>query len=213
MTIRPITLAVGAIAVGFAGILFYRFGVLANATNPDPNHTHADFAVVVDSRKLDFSEEAFMSGVSTDATTHPTVGPKKFLHLHDGNGDVIHRHKPGLTLQEFFESLGAKFRTTPQGTCIDFPQIEELCGDAASKQWSMMVNGTDPSSFDPAYVFKDSDKILVFFSQSENEYRTTVDHYSQYMTDEACLYSQTCPWRGTPPTENCIADPEVPCVE
>ena len=34
----------------------------------------------------------------------------------------------------------------------------------------------------------------------------------QEMTDDACKYSKTCPWRGEPPAESCIADPAVPCT-
>jgi hypothetical protein len=185
------------------------------AQNPDPNHTHADFAVWVDGKQLDFSGQAFMSGLSTDANHDSEIGNRKYLHLHDGVGTVIHRHKPGLLLRDFFETLGVAFRVKDgNNLCIRFPQLpEEICQDEAShvNNWGMIVNGGNSSYFDPAYVFKDEDKIMIYVGDpepTEEDIRRAWDR----MTDDACKYSKTCPWKGEPPTENCIADPTVPCV-
>ncbi len=183
--------------------------------NPDPNHTHADFAVWIGGKMLDFSGPEFMSGVSTDETTHPTDGLKKYLHLHDGMGTVIHRHKPGLTLREFFASIGTTFRVIENNNlCIDFPQIEEVCQDEVMhRNWVMKINDQPQSFLDTAYVFKDGDKILLFFEDGKE---TTPEQYKRMedsLSDDACRYSKTCPWKGAPPAENCIADPAVPCME
>jgi len=200
------------------GAAAYNANEMLNAKNPDPNHTHADFAVWVGGTQLNFSDDAFMSGSSTDSDTHPTEGLKKYLHLHDGVGTVIHRHKTGLTVADFLQSLGL----TATGTCLtldtnlfsqvdanvasDFALTPTLC-DTGKFHWSMYVNGTQiPMNF--AYEFSDGDKILLTYDAGD-------DHTSLFdqITNDACLYSQTCPWRGDPPVENCIADPEVPCVE
>ena len=61
----------------------------------------------------------------------------------------------------------------------------------------------------PEYVFNDVD--MIFLTDSTDE--TVIQNQLSQLTDDACLYSRTCPWRGDPPTENCIADPSVPCVE
>lgn len=173
------------------------------APNPDPNHTHADFAVWVNGTELDFSDEQFMSGSSTDPEHKNVHHP--YLHLHDGNGHVIHRHKPGLSLRDFLDSLQVGF--SDDGMCYaSFVPLEDgqECGD---DPFRMFVNGT-AVAFDPAYVFADSDHILITNAGTEEE----VSAQLEAMTDDACLYSRTCPWRGDPPTENCIADPKVPCV-
>lgn len=202
-------MAVTALAIGAA------IWLRPPARNPDPNHTHADFAVWINGTKLDFSATQYMSGISTDPATHPDQGPQKYLHLHDGNGHVIHRHKPGLTLREFFESLGTTFRNANgnMDLCVDFPQMDEVCqNEAMHRNWAMVVNG-EHRFFDPAYVFQDGDQILIDFSEDETQdtdARMTKEW--EDMTGDACLYSRLCPWRGDPPTENCIADPEVPCV-
>lgn len=158
--------------------------------NPDPNHTHADFAVFMDGVKFDFSGEKFMSESESEEADddHEAHGHKHhpYFHLHDGVGHVLHMHKPGLPLREFFDSIAFRFN---------------------GPKWRMFVNGEE-TTFDLGYVFKDMDTILFTDSSDDEAVRTQLEE----MTDDACLYSKTCPWRGKPPIENCIADPAVPCV-
>lgn len=172
---------------------------LRRAENPDPNHTHADFAVYIRGEKVDFSGDKYMSGLSTDDSTHDEEDEyhHQHLHLHDNLGDVIHRHKPGLTLGEFFGSLDKETRDD----CF----MDEC--NTPDEQWRMFVNGAEmPMSLD--YVFADIDQILLTYGASDEQVQTQL----KMMTDEACLFSRTCPQRGDPPAENCIADPAVPCV-
>lgn len=203
--------------------------------NPDPNHTHADFAVWVNGTQLDFSAPEYMSVVPTTsaapmlpfvAKAHAhgdepegTVIPgRKYLHLHDGNGHVIHRHKPGLTLGDFFASLGMKM--TSDCFTLDQHQLEamnqswmeihnlgaNLCNNGKF-HWAMYVNGTQVP-MNPAYDFADLDQILLTYSAGD-------DHTAELelLSEDACRYSLRCPWKGEPPKENCISDPTVPCVQ
>lgn len=188
--------------------------------NPDPNHTHADFAVWVDGKQLDFSNPAFMSGLSTDDSTHDEEDEvhDKYLHLHDGNGHVMHSHQSGETIGDFFRSLGVIESSNGVDLCLTFPQLpQKLCADTESHTIWVMELDNDHTSITPVdfnYVFKDEDKILIAFTVAlpESAFQNTIDDYWKKMTDDACLYSKTCPWRGTPPTENCIADPLIPCL-
>ena len=192
------------------------------AENPDPNHAHADFAVWVEAAKLDFSDAIYMSSAPrTDAGGQlvPTDIPgRQYLHLHDGNGHVMHRHKPELTVGDFFTSIGLTMTTTclklddhqfaalDEGWKNDFGITKNLCTNGKF-HWTMVVNNKE-MPMDPSYVFADNDKIMLSYSAADiwsGEWKT--------MTDDACLYSQTCPWRGKPPAEGCIADPTVPCTE
>jgi hypothetical protein len=160
------------------------------AMNPDPNHTHADFAVYIDGAKIDFSDPTYMS--------NETKHRHKYFHLHDEIGTLVHRHKPNLTLGEFFDSLGVKMAPP----CMVLDSGKSVC-DEGDKRWTMVVNAKDVP-FDPQYVFQDTDKILL-------TYGILVPQIMK-MTDDACLYSRTCPERGKARTENCIADPTVPCT-
>ncbi|MBP9774137.1 MAG: hypothetical protein KBD00_05970 [Candidatus Peribacteraceae bacterium] len=170
--------------------------------NPDPNHTHADFAVWIDGRMWGFSKEKYMSGLSTEDHSTGEHGEKDlYFHLHDSNGHVIHSHKPGLPLAQFFTSLGWTFADG----CFLTDTAEKFCDDT-TKTWQMYVNGTK-QTFDLTYVFADGDKILLTYGNDEQ----MIEQQLQQLTDDACKYSKTCPWKGSPPTENCIADPAVPC--
>ncbi len=170
--------------------------------NPDPNHTHADFAVWVDGNQVDFSGSEFMSGESDEEdSNHNRLSP--YLHLHDGNGFVIHRHKPGLTLKDFLASIQLSF----EGKCEIALDIDgTICGETPFR---LFVNGTERTSFDLNYDFQDGDQLLITNASDDTELKMELS----IMSDDACKYSQTCPGRGAPPTENCIADPAVPCVE
>lgn len=201
--------------------------------NPDPNHTHADFAVWIGGVRLDFSGDAYMSSPPAHASfwlipsaqAHGDVDDghvvpgREYLHVHDGIGNVIHRHKPGLTLGEFFTSID--FAMTAECLTVDefqfglldpswvedFARTKTLCNDGKF-HWTFVVNG-EVRTMDPAFVFNDGDAILLSYGASDTAWQ---EEWKQ-MTSDACLYSQTCPWRGKPPAENCIADPTVPCVQ
>ncbi|MEQ1849803.1 MAG: hypothetical protein ABL890_04395 [Candidatus Peribacteraceae bacterium] len=167
--------------------------------NPDPNHTHADFAVFLGGKKVDFSLAKYMSGLSTDDTTHDEENEyhDEHLHLHDNNGDVLHRHKPALTIGAFFSSLpGVRY----EGSTFSI--------DGVAATVRLFVNGVENKD-SANHVFTDVDQILITDATEQTE----IDHELSLLTDEACLYSRTCPWKGDPPTENCIADPSIPCLE
>jgi hypothetical protein len=173
--------------------------------NPDPNHTHADFAVWIDGEKFDFSGDEFMSGSSKEEVgeDHGHEHKHPNLHLHDNVGNVIHRHKPGLSLGEFFASIGIKMEQTCFSTDID----RAVC-NTEGKTWQMFRNGKEVP-FDPSYVFADEDHLLLTYGATHEQLISEL----QQMTDDSCIYSQTCPERGEKPEEGCVADPAVPCTE
>ena len=164
--------------------------------NPDPNHTHADFAVWVDGEMVDFSGPEYMSGLSYSDESHDEEHEyhHEHLHLHDEVGTVLHRHKPGLTLKEFFDSLGYRFDARNWRMFLNNPSVK-------GAEWQEV-------DFDLSYVFMDMDMVLITDSASD----VAVTVQQDKMTEEACLYSRTCPWKGDPPAENCVADPAIPCV-
>ncbi len=178
------------------------------AVNPDPNHIHMDLAVWIEGRQVDFTNAKYMSGVSTDETSHDEEDEyhHKYLHLHDGIGHVIHSHTPGLTLGEFLSSLG--FRMSEE--CMDLDTGIAVCPQRGYR-WRMFVNGIE-QPMEPNHVFGDLEKILLTYQGSDPVSELRIKEQLKEMTDDACLYSRTCPERGDPPAENCLADPEVPCV-
>ena len=187
------------IAAG-AGAAWY----LGPQENPDPNHTHADFAVYISGKRIDFAHDEFMSGSSTGSLTDADhLAHDPYYHLHDGVGDVIHRHKPALPIGQFFKSIGF----TMAKDCFT-PKDERPVCNSGTSTWKMYVNGTE-MPFDPEYAFADLDKILLTYGANQAQ----VQQQLSSLTDDACRYSKTCPWKGAPPAENCISDPSVPCME
>lgn len=226
---RFLPVLIAAVAMGVAAMTPRQY-----VQNPDPNHTHADFAVWVNGTLLDFSDDRYMSAPPVQATVFDLLVPvasahgdeeeagalpgREYLHLHDGNGRVLHRHKPGLTIGDFFASLGLDmgdgcftlddflFAQLDQDWAKDFARTKTLCDDGKFR-WTMIVNG-EVVPMDHHYVPNDMDKILLSYGSSDT---APMEQYAS-ITDEACKYSKTCPWKGEPPTENCIADPTIPCI-
>lgn len=200
------------------------YGYNRRAQNPDPNHTHADFAVWINGVQLDFAKQKYMSHVPVTsvpssfsfiprALAHEdepeggsgsvAVSGREYLHLHDGNGHVVHRHKPGLGFGDFLSSIGF----TLTSTCLTTDEGKKTC-NADTKTWQFFVNGKEITPLPVNYVFADDDQLLLTYGADAAEVQKELSQ----MTDDACKYSKTCPGHGTPPTENCIADPTVPCV-
>lgn len=200
------------------------YGRLHRVPNPDPNHTHADFAVWINGVQLDFAQEKYMSRVPVAFSPNQSfsfvprvsahedepeggsgvlVTGREFLHLHDMNGHVIHRHKPGLGFGDFLSSIG--FMLTE--TCLTTDTGVTTCNRDAGDIWRLYVNGMQVTPLPVNYLFADGDQILLTFGAEAD-----VPEQLSALTDDACKYSKTCPGRGAPPAENCIADPTIPCT-
>ena len=159
-----------------------------------PVHEHADFKVYLNSQEYDFTQEKYQS---TDTNE---LDPD--THLHDGNGEIIHKHKSGITLGYFFETIGMAFTDS----CLTLDTGEEFCSDD-NATLKFLVNGQSNDQFG-AYEFRDEDQILISYG---NEGEAVIQEQISSVSDQACIYSETCPERGTPPTENCVGGLGTTC--
>lgn len=155
-------------------------------------HEHADFAVYLNGERFDFKPAKYQS-----SDTNP-LDPD--AHLHDGNGDVTHKHRKGITLGYFFDTLGMKF----DNQCFATDDGKQYC-NTADKKLTMYVNGKENTQFGN-YEFTDLDRILITYGDM-----TGVADQITSVTDMACMYSEKCPERGTPPTENCVGGLGTEC--
>lgn len=155
-------------------------------------HEHADFAVYLNGEKFDFTKAKYQS-----SDTNP-LDPD--AHLHDGNGDVTHKHRKGITLGYFFDSLGMKF----DNQCFATDDGKQYC-NTSDKKLRMFVNGKENTAFGN-YEFTDLDRILITYGDE-----TGVADQITSISDDACLYSEKCPERGKPPTENCVGGLGTEC--
>lgn len=160
-------------------------------------HYHADFKVYLEGRLYDFAQSRYMS--------EKNVIQSNFVHLHDMDGDVIHKHMSGITLKTFFTSLGMQF----DGQCFRTDNAVAYC-NSANKILKMYVNGERNYDFQN-YDFQDMDRILITYG-SEDE--AAVQRQIKSVTDKACIQSLKCPERGKPSDEstcvsgtNCVVNP------
>lgn len=173
---------------------------LAASPLPSPSateafHAHADLTVYVNGRALDLSVAKYQSTKEKELD-HDT-------HLHAGNGKIIHLHKRGVTLAQLFKSFSMEY--TP--TCLTLDDGKKYCTDG-TKSLKLYINGKAISDQFGDYQPQDLDRILISFGSE-----TTAQLQSQLdaVPDEACIYSEICPERGKPPTEECVGGLGTEC--
>jgi protein-disulfide isomerase len=157
-------------------------------------HLHADIRVVVDGQALDFSQAKYQS------TKDKELSPK--IHFHSGVGKIFHVHEAKATLGDLFTSLGMKLTND----CFTTDDGKAHCR-SSSQALKLFVNGQENTAF-AAYEPQDLDQIVLVAGA------TTPDELADAVagvTDEACIYSEKCPERGAPPTEECVGGLGTDC--
>lgn len=149
-------------------------------------HIHADILMIINDEIIDTSDPKYMSSI--EQILHPDA------HFHDTSDDIMHLHAEGISLAEFYNSLGF----TLTDTCISIPDNAAYCTNETSAL-ILFVNGTSTTTI-ANYVPNDNDRILIYYGAPDAD---IIPNYLEQITDEACIYSGTCPERGTPPPESC----------
>ncbi len=171
-------LAVAAV-VAVAALLFAVYSSNSN----EPFHSHADFKVYLNGDAYNFSQEKYMERLEA-------------IHIHDMNGELIHIHERGVVLGNFFGSMGIGFNSS----CFVLDDGTEYCS-GGDKALNMYVNGK-PNSEYGKYQIHDLDRILITYG---SESQDAISQQIASVSDTACIFSEKCPERGSPP-------PEVGCV-
>lgn len=190
-------------AIGNAPVPEISEGDLAAA---EDIHIHADFVVNINGKAFDFSDEKYQSDEPSEDEDHDheehALDP--YTHLHNGIGNVIHVHKKGVTLGYFFKTLSMELAET----CFTDDENNKYCADESSSL-KFFVNGSrkqNPAS----YEIQDLDQILISYGSLTD---SSVSKQIESVSDEACIYSETCPERGTPPEEKCVGGLGTNCEE
>lgn len=168
-------------------------------TTPNPSeakavHEHADIAIFIENKQFDLSQAKYESSEEKQRDQH--------VHLHNGNGKIIHKHKEGITLGYFFKTLGM----TLTNTCLALDDGNKYCTDDTNTL-KVFVNGKTIEQA-PSYEFLDLDRILVSFGPMTDP--ATASQLTT-LSNDACIYSKTCPERGTPPDESCVGGLGTDC--
>jgi len=158
----------------------------ANQKIGEKVHEHSDLKVYLNDTLLNLSQDKYQS------TKEKPLNED--THLHDGNGNNVHKHRTKITMGDFFKSLGIGFTKD----CFILDTGENFCSEG-DKTLKFFVNGKENQEFGQ-YEFTDLDRLLITYGSPSPE---VLQKQLNSVTDQACLYSEKCPERGTPPTENC----------
>jgi protein-disulfide isomerase len=150
-------------------------------------HAHINLKVLVNGKPVDFSQDKYQSKEGKELDQN--------IHFHDGVGDIVHIHKQAVKIGELFNSLAMSF----DKSCISIDEKNKYCSDS-TKKLRMYVNGTENTDLGD-YEPKDLDRILITYG---NETDTKIKDEIAAVADNACIYSEKCPERGTPPSEECV---------
>ncbi len=152
----------------------------------EKTHEHIDLKVYLMGEQLDLSQDKYQ-----ETADNPL---EESVHMHDGNGDVVHKHRQGATLGLFFQSLGMTLRED----CFITDDGKRYCNDT-NNELRFFVNGQESNLFD-IYELHDLDRVLLSYGPRGANLQSQIDSVS----DLACIYSEKCPERGSPPTEGCV---------
>jgi protein-disulfide isomerase len=177
--------------------------VIANASaQPDVTgaaetyHGHFDLKIILSGKVVDLAQKKYQSTDGNDLN--------EWIHMHDGNGEIVHVHKKGMKLADLFNSLKIGFNNE----CFTLDTGVKYC-TGNGKTLKMFVNGKENKDFDN-YIPADLDRILITYGSEEG---TVLQKQIDSVTDKACIYSETCPERGKPPTEECIGGLGTGCTK
>jgi protein-disulfide isomerase len=157
-------------------------------------HVHANIKVLINGTPVDFSLAKYQSKDGKELDEN--------IHFHDGVGDVFHIHKKGMTLGDLFKSMGM----TLDSTCLVSDTKEKYCTDS-KKSLKMYVNGVKNDQYEK-YVPQDLDGILVSYGSEDD---AKIETEIAQVADTACIYSEKCPDRGKPPSEECTGGTGTVC--
>ena len=141
--------------VGYASFTFVTTPVGAPGSPPGAGmlgdeHEHASVLVRIFGDKFDFA-----------ATTYQIKS--SWIHFEESDGNTVHRHSSGVTLNYLFESLGIGI----DEDCYIFGDGRQFC---TNEDYSLkyFINGDSVNSIND-YVVQDDDRILISYGGETEE--------------------------------------------
>jgi len=157
--------------VGYASFTFVTMGTDTPGAPPGAGklgdeHEHASLLVRIFGDKFDFS-----------ATTYQIKS--SWIHFEESDGNTIHRHSSGVTLDYLFETLGIGI----DENCYIFSDGRQFC---TNEDYSLkyFINGDSVNDIND-YVIQDDDRILISYgSETEDQIADQMNElYSQIISD------------------------------
>ena len=149
-------LGIIGLIVGYASFTFVTMGTDTPGAPPGAGklgdeHEHASVLVRIFGDKFDFS-----------ATTYQIKS--SWIHFEESDGNTVHRHSSGVTLNYLFETLNIEI----DEDCYIFADGRQFC---TNEDYSLkyFINHDSVNSIND-YVIQDDDRILISYgSETENQ--------------------------------------------
>ena len=152
-------------------------------------HIHADFLIQTFDTVHNLGTAELMTTAEQSHHEH--------AHMHDEEGDVLHMHAEGVSFVEFLASLDYVI----EDQNLTLPNGDELRSDVMQPEYlQLYVNGELWEDEMDTYIPQDLDRVLLFYGDPNNR---PIETYLQSVPNDSCIYSGSCPERGTAPAENC----------
>ena len=157
--------------VGYASFTFVTMGTDTPGAPPGAGklgdeHEHASMLVRIFGDKFDFA-----------ATTYQIKS--SWIHFEESDGNTIHRHSSGVTLDYLFGTLGLDI----DEDCYIFGDGRQFC---TNEDYSLkyFINGDSVNDIND-YVIQDDDRILISYgSETEDQIADQMNElYSQIISD------------------------------
>lgn len=148
MSKKELILTISALLI--ISLLAYYFITKPKIGSLGSTHEHADFMVYINGDALNFSKERYMV-------------KDEHVHIENMIGHEIHKHATGITLGDFFRSLGFEFNEN----CFILDNRENYCNQEG-KTLKFYVNGKQNYKYDK-YEIKEGDKYLISYDNEGEE--------------------------------------------
>ena len=139
------------------GALAFFIVRLALARPETAPHHHANFAVVVDGRRVDLSGGQYSEEVASCRVPGKALAPQERVHLHNRDPDVVHVHHAGVTWGHLFANLGfglgSSYLATDDG---------RILVDGSGKTLKFVLNGRPQTSVHNVLIAS-GDRLLVSY--------------------------------------------------
>ncbi len=133
-------------------------------------HEHADFKVYIDGKAFDFTLEKYQSPLgSGQGEENCGMDTSRLAHLHNGDGDIAHKHATGVTWSYFFSTLGMNFTSS----CLTLDTGEKYC-NSQEKRWKFFVNRAEVGNL-PEDEIHDLDQALFTYGALEGQLKAQLD--------------------------------------
>jgi hypothetical protein len=133
-------------------------------------HEHADFKVYINGVHYNFSQAKYMTPDIGGGEQNCGANDTALAHLHDMDGDVVHKHATGVTWAYFFSTLNI----TMSENCIVFDDGSSYCNYGSAK-WRYVLNGKEYWSI-AGLEIHDLDRALFTYNATDEQVKGQFDN-------------------------------------